>query len=1111
MKTDGQVNILSGLKYHGRAVLIAHIDAERFFLNNSTGDCLSSFTEPNKLFTKKCLEYRRRFRRLIEDVAESSSSVSGLMEEDIAHYLYNPVCFTAFGDNDNIAIVGIDELEAGADLSSLLIEVPVRQTCLAFCPELSSLGLKAKKYGDIFCELEDVYKDSDIESKRLNYPSTIASCKEFLSKRPLLAVSYFKLNTMAILGPGLMMQEYTYKVMADRIAKTLEELRKNAKKLKEIIPYEEHDIDSFRCMFLDPQGWSDIATLMFCRNYSVIAAVAVALRSLTMGDLYKIDTLEKIRSNRVGLKEAVKCFGIHKQIAERGKKKEEEFLIANHVFCSTYTTVGMYEKAFEKETVPEKDEDYHYNGLIIADSNLNVCAGHGLDIKRRAEELHASQVSSIKLDNYNDYVWFLIGHNDFVYQQLADSKRDVDKAIRLADFIKEIKLIRCNNGRPDTGSGEFTADVLDTCSDLRIPVPILSAVMTSVEYDKHIETKAVWERLRRSLFEDDKGFLSIVKLRKYMNILRIPPSLSTAILYLYTDFANYLSDPFLFDSILDLYDVISALRTLLIEELPMLLKKRLVEELKISLGDKWTDTIAEELFSDKQEQLNKELQQDIGLKMRLDSICLSFLGTDDLENLVELTDLLQNALGNRIQITFNAAERWNATVDVRGIGLDRIISAADAPLKCGLGILRRIKNHVDKQKDQELSEYEIDLQNKQRIGGASKISYHPRCFSKRLMVGNTPNIFIGSVDINLAHLTQPHSFYIHLHETAHLISCLLGGHEDHEKACSKCAANNTYCHRKSCDEDKKLTEIYLERYQEIFAEMFVHRFVFEDAPKLFFRNYVANYSLDPINSVADDDEETFDRMLEVFVRGFLASEPFRKPEEYSSKSGFIKLTPEASKNALKRFWAYVEDAGPILSNFQQLWHGEKEADVKKFVDEQFQKIYSEAYHPVCCIRNELSEICDSVVKENYPKNEEVIEELAHQIENGLKEGRPIVRVQYKEEEKAEMVPEKKRLDTMFIVSNLLRKHIETLYGGTSMVVYLHRRTNGKPNYTCIEFDGKMDYKLLDRHFSGIISITPAAREQSMRNRIAIIKTLWDISTTLRARRLKDILLVTNGK
>jgi hypothetical protein len=287
--------------------------------------------------------------------------------------------------------------------------------------------------------------------------------------------------------------------------------------------------------------------------------------------------------------------------------------------------------------------------------------------------------------------------------------------------------------------------------------------------------------------------------------------------------------------------------------------------------------------------------------------------------------------------------------------------------------------------------------------------------------------------------------------------------------------------------------------------MFVHRFVFEDAPELFFRNYVANYSLDPINSVADDDEETFDRMLEVFIRGFLASEPFGKPEEYNSKNGSVGLTPEATESALNRFWTYVNDAGHFLSNFQRLWHGEKENDVKKFVDEQFRRVYGESYYSIRCMWKELSEIYNIVVKGNYPQKE-VIKELAHQIKIGLKEGRPIVRVQYKEEKDAEEY----RLDTMFIVSNLLRKHIETLYGDMNSVVYLHRKINGKPNFANIKQNEKLDYKLLDRHFNGIVLVELGAREKSMQNLIAIIKTLWDISATLRARRLKDILSTING-
>jgi len=589
MRTDGKVDILSGLKYHGYVVLIAHIDADRFSIKNgigNDGDPLFHFTEPNKLFREHCSKTRQHLDDTLKEFKNWAAKPTNIAEEKFNDFLYNPACFVAFGDNDNIAILALDEFEHAARLSSL-VDVPVRQTCLAFCPELKSLGLRAKKYKGIFCELDDIYLDPHLAINQLENPDAIASCEYFLAKRPLLAVTYFKLNGMTVLGPGLMTQEFSYKVMAERIRETREELLKKVENSPDSILYSDKDIESFRCVFLDPQGWSDIATLMFCTNYSVIITMVAALQFLTVGDLYQRSNIETAAGTKgVSLTDAVKCFKVHEDVAKLGGKEAEQFLSANHVFCSTYTSVGIYKEAFKKEVVPAEGQNYHYKGVVIADTNLSVCAGHVLNTRKQAE--HVQQLSekpkdiSHKLNG--DYLWYMVGHNDYVYQQLAEKKRDVAKAVELEYLVKQIKAIQRSSGKTNKRDCENLAmDIQDICTDLRIPIPFLRHVMKEVDYDRHVEIRIVLEKLRKSLFEDKEGYLNLKKLANYIHIARVPAPLSSAIQFLYTDFANYLSDSFLFESVLDLYDIFIALRSLLVEELPALLKKELVQELKSSL------------------------------------------------------------------------------------------------------------------------------------------------------------------------------------------------------------------------------------------------------------------------------------------------------------------------------------------------------------------------------------------------------------------------------------------------------------------------------------------------------------------------------------------------
>lgn len=1158
MHIDRKMNILSGVKYHNYAILIIHVDVERFCIANMQKKPIAAangykkeaertvFGEPGHVFRERCQDYRRYLKLVLDKFKEVSRVAEKI---DFGAFMYNPSCFVAFGDNNNVSFVAVDEFDAAARLSSLE-DLPVRQTCLAFCPELKSLGLREGENQNVFCELTDIYKWDDEQRDKANsqFPKILGQLyheefekidvgepvdpSPFFEKRPLLAVTYFKLNGMAVLGPGLMMQEYVYKVMADRIKETLKELSENANNLTDILPGGKHDIESFRCMFLDPQGWSDIATLMFCRNYSVMATVIASLRSLTFGELYKRsrkDVKERRSASDVTLEEAVGCFGAHEAFANKiGNKAAAKSLLGkNHVFCSTYTTLSVYDKAFAKKETPGSRDEYHYNGVVIADTNLNVCPGHVFDTREEAREREKAiapfKSSSGKISD--KYLWYVIGHNDFVYQQLAGEHRGAERAVNLSDLVRQIKSIWEEPPDGDETRHHLGRDILDICTDLRIPIPELPKFMRRVDTKEHIQVRQVLGILRRDLFEIEGGRFDLRTLCDRMNIIRIPSPISTAIGYLYTDFANYLTDSFLFESVLDLCDIFTALYKLLTEELPTSLEEQLFNRLCKELSEKRSDKLRGELFleNDKGKNLRKELEHNARLRADLDSISLNFLHNDDLEDLVELIELMQNALSNRVQIAFSGAERWNVTVDVRGIGLDRITSAADTPLKCGLGMLRRVMNRKAEEKINQKTGKEptveekekINIMNRTRIGGTSRITYDPRAFSKRLVIGHSPNIFLDSVDLNIAHLTRPRAFYMHLHETAHLVSYLLRDQEGCQHPKYQCAVENRCCHKKVEYEENQFNDIYLERYQEIFAEMLVHRFVFEYNHDLFLRNYVANYSLDPIAFTGNDDQTT-KQMTEILTRGFLASEPYRRENLYSQP---YELTAEVIEEAWRDFWNCVERVGPFLYEYCHLWLGPKKERVKGYVKEQFKMIFKQSYHPVCCIWDDVKRIFSIVTENEYPSHADQNgsgkrEGLDSQISEGIKNGRPLVRVQYRGMNGNKEAAEDKRLYALYLICRLLEKHISNLYAGIEterFLVYLRRKTNGSPDALAFDKGKNWNLRLLDRNFNGIVAADPWTRRKSMRNRIAIIKTLWDISTNLRARRLKDMLTLTQAK
>ena len=126
-----------------------------------------------------------------------------------------------------------------------------------------------------------------------------------------------------------------------------------------------------------------IATIMFCRNYSVIATILAALRCFCFRPLY-----EKEKA----LKNAIDRFGIHKcltkadQIVDRRKKQYNASAIENlplgdnHFFWPTYTALGFTHEAFIGDYIKSKEvqkqKHYGYNGAVITDTKLNLYTGH---------------------------------------------------------------------------------------------------------------------------------------------------------------------------------------------------------------------------------------------------------------------------------------------------------------------------------------------------------------------------------------------------------------------------------------------------------------------------------------------------------------------------------------------------------------------------------------------------------------------------------------------------------------------------------------------------------------------------------------------------------------
>lgn len=1094
-------DIRADIAYHKYTVLIANIDGEEYFRERDMG---AAFSKPNDILTRECSKYRRT---LIANLNEFKKR-KDILIPPFDDFLFNPACFVAFGNSDNVAIVPMDNFDLATRLTSMA-DLPVRQTSLAFCPRLKSLGITSDIFFEIdkICEPREAHLTDDEVARLLNPNPTDKSIKEledqltfgdiekrvgklpkedidtlvektkalrlpFLKERPLLAVTYYRLNGMAVLGPGLLIQQAAYKAMAERIERVIQKLGESASGNKELA----RSIKSFRCTFLDPQGWSDIVTIMLCRDYSVIVTVLAQLDCLTNENLFK--ELDQVKGKT--LRDHVKCFSLNEKVAKAAeriaKDKWNEHLMANplmgsnHIFCSTFSTLGISHEAF---SINEADEaKKYYSGRVIADTNIVLCPGHFADAKRVASKKYFATLRPEK-----GYAWYVIGHNDLVYQQLGNETYDFNKVVDLFDFVQQIKSMRdCSIPQKPDSKTRLDTHVIEGCSELRIHIA------KDIEIPRiksgHVEIRSVFDHLKNALFQQRlKGGFNIKELRDSVRKLQLPTPLSSSVIYLYIDYANCLGDAFLFDSVLDLHDIFTTIYQLLTQRLPKAMDR----------------------------------------KVKASYQARAFLSTEDFENLVELLGLLQNALAHRIQIAFREAERWDVTLDIRGGGFNRLLNAADVPLKCGLGLLRKVML-FDKPKEARLA---LDEDYRRRIGGASKISYDPKSYSHRLDIGDNPDYFLTSVDLNITHLTRPRNLLIHFHEAAHLICHFLRNKKGCAHSDYSCGRSKIFCHKwPDCNPSDAYERFTRNRYEDVFSEIVVHSFVFAQDHKTYFRNFIANYSLDPA-AYPDDDDEFFCRAFEVFMRGFLITEPFRRPQLYSSEV-ISEVTVDMIAEASREFSTAVEDVGCFFFDFERFWVGQYRGRIKPY----FEKVYKESYHPLCCIWQDVQRIHERICLGNediqllahdpppayigdLDGNEP--ESLTYMIKRGLEKGKPLVRILFEDPRPGRDTEEYGRLDMFFLVRHLLRLHIRRLFGEIDTSKYamcLIRKADGSPDPTRLP-KGKKEWnrQLLDRNFNGLVAADPLTRGQYMLDRIVIIKTLWDISTNLRARRMCDILKI----
>ncbi len=541
-----------------------------------------------------------------------------------------------------------------------------------------------------------------------------------------------------------------------------------------------------------------------------------------------------------------------------------------------------------------------------------------------------------------------------------------------------------------------------------------------------------------------------MKLLDATDKLRFPRQIKRALRYIYNDYINLLSDPFLFDTVLDLWDPFKTLY-------------KTITEL---------------------ESHNVVECQALGSDNRLHPILDNYRTTQ----LADFIDALHNALVHRV----SNASKDRPNRDIAGTfkgSLNQILMATGVPLACGIGIFRKYMEH-----DSE------DTWLRDQAGGVIRIGFKPGIYSNILNL-STNDTQLAYFDASVAHILHIASWTDYIHEAFHFIF------------------------RHDLLKTYNIFDSHLiVRVEEIFATLSFELFIFGKDIKAFRYHLFLSYSRAP-ESIGPQERYSKMKFVEVATRIFLTSYAIEKCYEkpLSEMVDFPLKVYHIERDLYCDFEKMLLNCGHMFSEFDRWWKDEK---FKQFTKAQFCDICKSVLPYMADTWKHAIGIYNKVYKETFPNVEannyvQLGDDLGSLIEHGFKKGSPLIWSRYQgpgamplntpifeniNGMKYYLYNTPGGMDTLQFSMRILYQYIQTIrraiatQNGNKKLIHLRRDKNGKVEYT----KGNWHEFQADKGRAFLNCCIPHCRRERVKKQITIIKSFWDISSELRARRLLEL-------
>lgn len=972
--------------------------------------------------------------------------------------LYKPQFFLPLGHSDLQSLMLVDDFDPVHYITAMM-RTTLEGMSVGFIPQAASIGvgLEDQFYGDLreICARKET---------------------ELAGAVPLMVFSKIKIDGLASIGLGVSFQHGIWRAMIRRLRKLFAAMCKGVDPDFDITP---EDIKTTQCVILDLQGCEEIGFLIFTRNLSVAMAIVSGLRAMTYEDVFTEDPALASLLNRSRVHASLLKFaGTQSNIPFAGKTLNSGALHSNHLFKWTHSTVSIRPS---KVVQPGSERLFpapeHMRGYVWAASRLQIAPGHfaqtdileGPDARTRADPANYKLFRSPPRQ-------FCLGLYDRIYQHkhggFSNFYMGAVPAGRVVDNIEKTLRILCER---TTALAEEPRrrDVVDFETEIVVPVPDLRddadspLVYVGVPAGHNAPLLAALrplvDHLCNRAAQDGKGqeesggsgvpgSLDIEQLMDSLRGYGIPVSLRRTIEYLFRNFSIVTADPFTFDTFLDLYDTFATLHA---------------------------------LFTTHFAELNLGSFAGSGGSPR------QLLDGERVELIADFANALQNAMSHRSANAFRDPAWRDMSVHLRG-GLNQILQAADVPLKCGLGVLRRFAT----------DDIPADGWPRNTVACVMQIGSIPGAQCKKIWLGTEVRCRLAYFNIDVPHILHPASYADMLHEAFHLVFDEVAEHD------SEVAEAINAC------------EIYdRERLEEIFTLALSRLFIFGDDAETFLYHSVLSYSRSCM-SVGLSNSDTVVKFNEFLLRLFVTTDT--TPVGHGDPGFWPPAYPveiDASA-ASARFELMVKRIGPFFSEYERLWQGPLAEDVWSTTRQHFEIIYPRLMRVAPQVWEGALRVYQRAIKTVLPfKNPEQLaslnEEMAKTIRASFEAGQPLVWSDLR----AGLPPaasgrinkmgynlEGADFDPLILVCRLLYHYIEKIDEAARpkmKKVHLRRTAIGAK----VNFDDGADWWefLADKGAAGLFSCVPVAREARLLRQIVVLKSLWGLSSELKARRLLEML------